>query len=68
MHKLSRMTLTTVFSTNLLCLYASVVNATHATLRVENDSSPPIIRFYASPYWAETYSWDLVGNYVIYPG
>jgi len=70
MHKLSRMSLVTVFSTGLLGLFANanVVNATHATLRVENDSSSSIVRFYASPYWAETYSGDLLGSYVIRPG
>jgi hypothetical protein len=68
MSKVSQMILGTVFSASLLSLFASVVNATHATLRVENRSSSSIMRFYASPYWAETYTRDLLGNYTIRPG
>lgn len=68
MSKLSRMVFATVFSTSLLGLFASIVNANHATLKVVNTSSSPIIKFYASPYWAKRYSSDRLGNYIIYPG
>lgn len=68
MSKLGRMVLATVFSTSLLGLYASMVNANHATLKVVNNSSSSIIKFYASPYWAKTYPSDRLGDYIIRPG
>jgi hypothetical protein len=68
MSKLSRMVCVTVFSTSLLGLFASRVNANHATLRVVNNSSSSIVKFYSSPYWARRYSSDRLGNYVIRPG
>jgi peptidoglycan/xylan/chitin deacetylase (PgdA/CDA1 family) len=68
MGKLSRMALTTVFSTSLVVLFANVASATHATLKVVNSSSSPILKFYAAPYWDKTYPPDRLGNYIIYPG
>jgi len=66
--KLSRMILVTAFSTGVLGLFANMVNANHATLKVVNVSSSSIIRFYASPYWYKKYTGDRLDDYVIRPG
>lgn len=68
MSKLSQMVLATVFSTSLLGLFASMVNANHATLKVVNNSSSSIIKFYADPYWSKRYSSDRLADYIIRPG
>lgn len=58
----------TIFSTSFVVLFGKIADADHATLKVVNDSSSPITRFYASPYWYKKYTGDRLGNYVIYPG
>lgn len=68
MGKLSRMILVATFSTGLLSLLPTVANATHATLKVVNDSSSSIIQFYAAPYWTKRYGSDRLGTYIIRPG
>lgn len=63
-----RIMLCTIFSVGFVVPFGKVADANHATLKVVNNSSSSIIRFYASPYWYPKYTGDRLGKYVIYPG
>jgi hypothetical protein len=62
------MILSTMFSVSIIALFGNPAYANHATLQIVNNSSFPIVRFYASPYWYKRYGSDLLGDQVIYPG
>jgi hypothetical protein len=57
-----------VLSASIMAPFGNIANANHATLKVVNDSSYPIMKFFASPYWYKRYTRDLLGDYKINPG
>jgi hypothetical protein len=61
------MILSTIFSASIIALFSNAAYANHATLKIVNNSSSPIVKFYASPYWYKRYTVDLLGDSVIYP-